>query len=388
MNVFKKLTVRWIKDGKCVPSGTPTSERLTIESKRFYGTLTLFNGKRKQVPLCEDQKASETLLRRLQTEEDHQRANGVNRYGRERQRPLSEHVGDYETYLRSKNNSAHYVRITLVRLRSLLTETKTKFLEELDAGRVSATLAKYRARSTKPISIATSNHYARCIKGFSRWLWIERRTPDDPLTPLRLLNAKVDRRHLRRAFTMQELQKLIQATRDSGKRLRWLPSKDRAILYAMAAFTGLRASELASLTPQSIDLNARTVSVQASYSKRRRNDTLPLHASLVELLTPWLPTKTGRLFPGTWANERGANTTKMFRYDLRKAGIPYLDSQGRYSDFHALRHTFITSMARSGIHPAKAKELARHSTITLTMDVYLHVETEELRQALDSLPSL
>jgi len=57
-------------------------------------------------------------------------------------------------------------------------------------------------------------------------------------------------------------------------------------------------------------------------------------------------------------------------------------------DFHALRHTFITQLARSGVFPAKAKELARHSTITLTMDVYSHVKTEELQTALDTLPPL
>lgn len=76
----------------------------------------------------------------------------------------------------------------------------------------------------------------------------------------------------------------------------------------------------------------------------------------------------------------------MMRYDLKNSGIDYKDDGGRFADFHALRHTFISQMARSGVHPSKAKELARHSTITLTMDVYSHVETEELRKALDTLP--
>ena len=41
-----------------------------------------------------------------------------------------------------------------------------------------------------------------------------------------------------------------------------------------------------------------------------------------------------------------------------------------YPYFHALRHTFITNLARSGVHPKTAQSLARHSTITLTMDRY------------------
>lgn len=75
----------------------------------------------------------------------------------------------------------------------------------------------------------------------------------------------------------------------------------------------------------------------------------------------------------------------MLRSDLKRAGIAYRDEQGRYVDFHALRHTFITQLVRSGVHPAKPNELARHSTITLTMDVYSHVETDELRVVLEML---
>jgi integrase len=76
----------------------------------------------------------------------------------------------------------------------------------------------------------------------------------------------------------------------------------------------------------------------------------------------------------------------MIKRDLARAGIDYVDDHGRYADFHALRHTFISSLAKAGVHPLKAKELARHSTITLTMDVYSHVETDELRDALGSVP--
>ena len=57
-------------------------------------------------------------------------------------------------------------------------------------------------------------------------------------------------------------------------------------------------------------------------------------------------------------------------------------------DFHALRHTFITRLARSGVAPAVAKSLARHSTITLTMDHYTHTLIGDERAALDRLPSM
>jgi integrase len=61
---------------------------------------------------------------------------------------------------------------------------------------------------------------------------------------------------------------------------------------------------------------------------------------------------------------------------------------GRVIDFHALRHTFITRLVRSGVVPAVAKSLARHSTIVLTMDHYTHTLIGDERVALDRVPSI
>ena len=85
-------------------------------------------------------------------------------------------------------------------------------------------------------------------------------------------------------------------------------------------------------------------------------------------------------------NERkGADMLKM---DLEVAGIPYKDGAGRYADFHALRHTFVTNLYKSGVSPKVIQSLARHSTIGLTMDTYTHIGVYDERAALDKLPEL
>ena len=169
--------------------------------------------------------------------------------------------------------------------------------------------------------------------------------------------------------------------------------------------TGLRAAELASLTPASFDLAADmpTVTLEAGYSKRRREDVLPLHPDLVARLRKWLQereraadgdsvtlllnhaadTKSGPLFPGTWAEK----AAKMLRVDLDAAGIGYTTDAG-IADFHSLRHTFISNLAAGGVHPKLAQQLARHSTITLTMDRYSHVGLLDMNSALESLPAI
>jgi integrase len=79
------------------------------------------------------------------------------------------------------------------------------------------------------------------------------------------------------------------------------------MLYLVAAYTGFRAGELASMTAKSFDLNADppTLTVQANYSKRRRTDTQPLRPDLAEMLRDYLQEKvesdkeeSGLVWPG------------------------------------------------------------------------------------------
>jgi len=76
------------------------------------------------------------------------------------------------------------------------------------------------------------------------------------------------------------------------------------------------------------------------------------------------------------------------RADLEAAGIPVEDDSGRLVDFHALRHTFITNLVNAGVHPRTVQALARHSTISLTMDRYTHLSIAGQTRALEALPDL
>ena len=67
--------------------------------------------------------------------------------------------------------------------------------------------------------------------------------------------------------------------------------------------------------------------------------------------------------------ERGERENSTFLSDK--------DESGRWVDFHALRHTFITGLVTGGVNPKVAQTLARHSVITLTMDRYTHLYAGE-----------
>jgi len=73
------------------------------------------------------------------------------------------------------------------------------------------------------------------------------------------------------------------------------------------------------------------------------------------------------------------------RADLERAGIAEKTETG-VIDFHSLRVTFITNLARGGVHPRIAQALARHNTVELTMKTYTKLGPAEERTGLASLP--
>lgn len=77
--------------------------------------------------------------------------------------------------------------------------------------------------------------------------------------------------------------------------------------------------------------------------------------------------------------------------DEREDSGDYLrdkDRPGRVADFHSLRHGFISYLVTANVPPKVAQTLARHSTITLTMDRYTQLGVVHLVNALRRLPPI
>jgi len=318
-------------------------------------------------------------------------------------KPLKEHLQDYAKALSAKGGTAKHVDGTVGRVERVFEGCGFKHWDDITASGIQAFLDKLRQPTKQGeelvpgISAQTFNYYLGACKAFCRWMTKDRRAMFSPITHLEPLNVRVDRRRDRRALSEEELRKLVKAARngeelfgrDRDGIISWrLSGIDRAMLYQLAVETGLRAGEIRSLTPLSFSLGGSlaTVTVLAAYSKHRRDDTLPLRPSTAATLGEYLmerdPMKPVFQFP------KREDLARILRVDLEAAGIPYRDAAGRVVDFHALRHTFITNLAQGGVHPKTAQALARHSTITLTMDRYSHSDREDEARALDRLPDL
>ena len=75
------------------------------------------------------------------------------------------------------------------------------------------------------------------------------------------------------------------------------------------------------------------------------------------------------------------------QHDLEVANVPYKTDEGQ-ADFHALRHTYLSRLGRSGASPKAMQRLARHTTVELTLGKYTHVNLYDLKSAVEGLPPL
>jgi integrase/recombinase XerD len=327
------------------------------------------------------------------------------RLAKHRKRPIAEHLGAYRDYLLSKGSSERHVAATIRIIEATAKACGWQTVADIDASQLASHFNAMRANGTRARTI---NWHRASLRGFGRWLHLAGRCAVHPLLNVPVLNEQTDRKRVRRALSDDEIRRLLDAARKQPRRF-GLDGQDRAMLYRAAVSTGFRIAELTSLTARSFDLDGKTpaVVVEAGYSKRRRRDVQPIRADVADVLRPWLAERPAdsRL----WGLAR--RTAEMVKADLRKAKADWIreadfrnraerrrrrddaflavmDDAGRVADFHALRHTFITRLAKAGVSPKVAQSLARHSTITLTMDRYAHVGLADELAALDALPAV
>jgi len=424
-----------------------------VPSPVWYGRYSDADGIEQRVPLSENKVAAEQMLNELVKKAEMGKAGILDPYEEHNKKRLAEHLIDFRRHLEAKGNAPSYVETVYSRLRDLLTGCKFVFPPDLSASRVAEWLAGLRqpgrprvdlepgkdsftlnevaallgikAESVAPVvrrqrlqasgqgkarrfpratvetlldrqgtgaSVETTNQYLTHLKVFLNWMKGDKRTGANPFDHLKPGNAEVDRRHDRRELEAEELRRLLAAARDSSRTFRGLDGRDRYHLYAAACGTGFRASGLASLTPESFDLDSAlpTVTLAARMNKSRKLKVQPLAADLAALFRNYLAgCQPGQpVWPGTWASDRVA--ADMLRIDLDATGIPYAvegPDGPLFADFHSLRHTYLTLGGRAGIDLRTLQELAGHSDPKLTAR-YSHRRLYDLAGAVEKLPRL
>ena len=342
------------------------------------------NGTQRERKGCPDRRETERMAAAAEAEAHNIRRGFVDPKARSLRdneaRPLTGHLDDFQAHLTDKGTPGRkHPAITRRRVEKVLALASIRKVSELSVSKVQGALAKMRDEG---FSIQTINHHVTGLKSFSRWLWREGRGREHRLEHLSTSSPESDRRRRRRTLTPEEAARLVQAA-EHGPIVRGMSGPDRARLYALALGTGFRASELASLTPERFDLTASppTATVQAAFTKNRKEAVQPLPAALADRLAPWLAS----LPTGQPVFKMPQRRVEMLRFDLDATGLEYETDSG-YIDFHSFRGIYISEVVASGASVKVCQTLARHASPSLTIGLYAKASLHDINGAIDSLP--
>lgn len=220
----------------------------------------------------------------------------------------------------------------------------------------------------------TVNDLLGCARTFIVWMKREQLILADPLADVRkVTDPNVG--GFRRSLSLEEIPRLLKVS-----------PPYRSLIYLTVIYTGLRRNELNGLKWDDFNfaVEPATLKVPASLSKNRKEATLYLRPELSIALQAAKP-KWAK--PESYVFRGQIPRVQTLQKDLAAAGIPFEDARQRRIDLHALRKTYGTLLAASGVSPRVAMELMRHSDMKLTMGVYTDVAQLPIIAEAARLPS-
>ncbi|MCL9781044.1 site-specific tyrosine recombinase XerD [Vibrio sp. S4M6] len=211
------------------------------------------------------------------------------------------------------------------------------------------------------------------IRRLFQYLHREKIRADDP-TAL-LISPKLPQR-LPKDLTEEQVEALLDAPNPNDS----MELRDKAMLELLYA-TGLRVTELVSLTMENMSLRQGVVRITGKGGKER---LVPMGENAVDWIEKFIKQGRGELlgqntsdvvFPSKRARQM---TRQTFWHRIKHyAVIAGIDSE-RLSP-HVLRHAFATHLLNYGADLRVVQMLLGHSDLSTTQ-IYTHVATERLKQ--------
>jgi len=218
------------------------------------------------------------------------------------------------------------------------------------------------------LSPQTVRGHIRGLKAFSSWLYREKHTDENRLLNLKIPKAPVK---LIEPLTDDEISQITSSiNQDSPTGFR------NHVIFVTALDSGLRASEIANIALEQLDLEKGFVKVMGEGSKER---IAPIGEYVKMTLWAYInkvrpePTAAGcdNLFLSTTGEPISANTIKLVFSRLAKnSGVKRLHA-------HLCRHTFAINYLLNGGDIFSLREILGHTTLEM-VNHYLHFTRSQL----------
>ncbi len=153
-------------------------------------------------------------------------------------------------------------------------------------------------------------------------------------------------------------------------------------IYQILFYTGMRASELLSMTWSNIDLQEKVLFIKNSNSfstKTGKERAIPMAQKVYNIIYKQ-PTrfKGELLFVKNGVKFSVDYVSKQFKKSLRSTEL-----DGNIH-LHSLRHSFASNLVKEGANIFYVSKLLGHSKVSTT-EIYSHVRTDDLRKSIELL---
>lgn len=210
------------------------------------------------------------------------------------------------------------------------------------------------------------------IRAFFSW---QERAGDIKANPASTVRAPKVRRKLPKVLDTDQASRLL--TFDAAD---LLSLRDRAMVELLYG-SGLRLSELTSLTMNDLDLDSGFVRVRGKGNKMRQ---VPLGSHSIKALEAYFAARTDETTghaPAFVSNQHRALSQRTVQVRLKKLGITQLGSDALHP--HMLRHSFASHLLESSGDLRAIQELLGHADISTTQ-IYTHLDFQQLAKVYDA----
>ncbi len=220
-----------------------------------------------------------------------------------------------------------------------------------------------------------------CLRGFYKWLLLDRRIHHDPTVNIESPKAwKVLPKSLAEPEVAEMLERAGMAA--SHPQAQATALRDRAILELLYA-GGLRVSEVTTLATSDLALDLGRVQVRGKGDKER---IVPLGRTAIEALEQYLREGRPHLERISTARKAGAQRPDRARLFLSLRGMPLtrqwvwqlVKAADSSASPHMLRHSCATHMVENGADLRSVQILLGHADISTTQ-VYTHLALNRLK---------
>ena len=252
-------------------------------------------------------------------------------------------------------------------------EQKQRSVEALDRRDLEAFARQRMTSGLAPRSVARA---IACVRGYYRFLLVEKRITADPAEDLRAPRAWPA---LPRYLDLAEVDRLLAQPDTSTPR----GVRDRALVELLYA-TGLRVTELLSLKAGDVNLDAGYLTCIGKGDKQR---IVPLGHAAADWVRRYLAEARPALLktrkcPWLFVNAKGG--TRLSRVGFWKLLKAYGTKAGVLRDLspHMLRHSFATHLLERGADLRAIQMMLGHADLSTT-EIYTHVLEARLHAVYD-----